>query len=129
MPGPGIGVSFPYNPSSGFSPEELQGPGIRPDDRNGALVNASQETKDRLKKIGFSALDILLEGLAQRVRPAPIAEKPVRAPEEAGTLIPTIRIEGPAQVKATLTGKVALGILGALLVVAILKEGGIRGAR
>lgn len=121
--------TFPYRPSGGWRNEDIwigsAGP-AHDDIPDGATT----ETKDRLKMIGISALDSLLEAFKYKIN---VETFPRRAPGEtlnAGAApevpnVPTIRISAPGA-KVSTAGWIAIGGLGLLLLVGIAKEGGIR---
>src|SRR5258705_3581282 len=114
--------TYPYRPSGGWTQDEIW---VRPtgpahDDIPDGMT---AESKDRLKQIGFSALDSLLEAFQSRIRPQ---TDPQRAPGEVvnagaeyrGPDIP-VRVDGTA---APISGyrqwiavRVRLLLIGALL--------------
>jgi hypothetical protein len=118
MPVDTVPNTFPYRPSGGYTPEELWG-GAAPG-RDETPDGGTQETKDRLKKIGIEAAEQVLDVLRQKVYPQDPREKdPTRGDRD---FIPTITIAGSPR-KLTTAGWVVVIVLGGLLLVGIFKEG------
>jgi hypothetical protein len=115
-------TTFPYRPSGGFRPSEIWG-GNAPD-HDDVPSGMTSETKDRLKKIGFEALEDLFDVLRQRALPQDPLEKEPR-PNERDVLasgnLPVIPIQGRAR-QISNAGMIGLAVLGAGLFIALLKD-------
>lgn len=127
MSGTVVPRTYPYRPSGGFTPDEIWGGSSGPA-RDDIPDGATQETKDRLKNVGFSALDSLLKWFQYKVEPAKPGEAQ-RAPGEVtnagmGPETP-IRIVGKAAPPPETQSKVGLYIvagMGAFLILALVLE-------